>query len=74
MGNIRQASSFEEIWFSEQAERVRQQVQNCPKHCWMVGTASPVMKKYIHQPLSWVLRNKLNVMIGKPISMELKQK
>lgn len=74
MGNIRQASSFGEIWHSEQAEKVRQQVRNCPKYCWMVGTASPVMKKYIHKPLSWVLRNKWNTMTGKPISMELKQK
>lgn len=74
MGNIRQVSSFGEIWHSEQAEKVRQQVRNCPKHCWMVGTASPVMKKYIHKPLSWVLRNKWNTMTGKPISIELKQK
>ena len=74
MGNIRQVFSFEEIWHSEQADKVRQQVRNCPKHCWMVGTASPVMKKYIRQPLSWVLRNKWNVTTGKPVSMELKQK
>ena len=74
MGNIRQASSFGEIWHSEQAEKIRQQVLNCPKHCWMVRTASPVMKKYIHKPLSWVLRDKWNTMTGKPISIELKQK
>lgn len=74
MGNIRQANTFNEIWQSEQADKVRQQVKNCPKHCWMVGTASPVMKKYISQPLSWVIRNKWNVMTGKPISIELKEK
>lgn len=73
MGNIRQTASFAEIWNSSQAERVRNMVKNCPKKCWMVGTAAPVMKKYIKQPISWVLRNKWNVIIGKPISIELNQ-
>ena len=45
MGNIRSAS-FDEIWSSDQAARVRELVRSCPKNCWMVGTASPVMKKY----------------------------
>ena len=49
-------------------------VKNCPKNCWMVGTASPVMKKYITQPLKWVIRNKWNVITGKVISIELKKK
>ena len=44
MGNLRQSGSFYEIWHSEQAEKIRQKVRNCPKHCWMVGTVSPVMK------------------------------
>lgn len=74
MGNIRKAKSFEEIWNSEQAGKVRQQVRNCPKNCWMVGTASPVMKKYIGQPLRWVVRNKWNIMTGKPIKIELSDK
>ena len=70
MGNIRQTNSFEEIWKSSQANRVREQVKNCPKNCWMVGTAAPVMKKYIKQPMSWVMRNKWNVMRGKPVAFE----
>ena len=47
MGNIRNVTDFKEIWESEQAARVRELVRKCPKNCWMVGTASPVMKKYI---------------------------
>lgn len=74
MGNIIQSSSFNEIWHSKRANKVRQQVKNCPKHCWMVGTASPVMKKHIRKPLSWVIRNKWNMITGKPISIELKNR
>ena len=74
MGNIRQSGSFYEIWHSEQAEKIRQKVRNCPKHCWMVGTVSPVMKKYISQPLKWVVRNKWNILTGKPIQIELNDK
>ena len=70
MGNIRNVDSFDEIWQSEQAERVREQVRNCPKNCWMVGTASPVMKKYIQQPLRWVMLNKWNVLNNKPVAFD----
>lgn len=64
MGNIREASSFEEIWFSDQAQKVRQLVSECPKNCWMVGTAAPVMKKYIRHPAMWVAKNKLKNLLG----------
>ena len=68
MGNIKQAKTFEEIWFSEQANRVREKVRTCPKNCWMVGTAAPVMKKYITKVAPWVLKNKAKSMLGKQIS------
>lgn len=67
MGNIRKYDTFEELWYSEQANRVRNLVKKCPKNCWMVGTAAPVMKKYIRHPASWVLKNKIKSMIGKEI-------
>ncbi len=70
MGNIRDVSSFEELWFSERAEKVRGLVRTCPKNCWMVGTAAPVMKKYIKHPTSWVVKNKLKSMLGKPICID----
>jgi len=44
MGNLRDVDTFEELWFGEQARRVREKVASCPKNCWMVGTAAPVMK------------------------------
>jgi radical SAM protein with 4Fe4S-binding SPASM domain len=57
MGNLKE-KSFEEIWYGEQAERVREKVKNCPKNCWMIGTAAPVMKKYILEPTLWILWHK----------------
>lgn len=64
MGNIHDAP-FDEIWRGPQAERVRARVRNCPKNCWMVGTASPVMHKYIKYPLKWAVKNKLRSLAGK---------
>lgn len=63
MGNIRQ-DDFATIWNSPQAEHVRDLVRKCPKNCWMVGTASPVMHKYIKHPLRWAVDNKIRVMRG----------
>lgn len=70
MGNIRDVSSFDELWFSEKAEKVRGLVRTCPKNCWMVGTAAPVMKKYIKHPTSWVAKNKIKSLLGKPICID----
>ena len=44
---------------------VRNKVRTCPKNCWMVGTAAPVMKKYIKHPLKWVIKNKIKSLLGK---------
>ena len=72
MGNIRKVEKFSDIWESEQADKVRDLVRSCPKNCWMVGTASPVMKKYIRAPFQWVLKNKINLILKRPISYERK--
>ena len=71
MGNIHD-TPFMEIWESEQAQKVRQMVRKCPKNCWMVGTASPVMHKYIKYPAKWALTNKLRSMQGKPACIDPK--
>ena len=63
-GNIRQAHSFSELWSGERADKVRALVSTCPKNCWMVGTAAPVMKKYLRHPACWVLSNKLRSLSG----------
>ena len=72
MGNIREVSSFKDLWESEQAEKVRAQVRKCPKNCWMVGTASPVIKKYLQHPLKWVMKNKMNSLLNRPLCLERK--
>ncbi|MCF6158924.1 MAG: radical SAM protein [wastewater metagenome] len=64
MGNLHE-KSFQEIWCGEKAKQVREKVRTCPKNCWMIGTAAPVMKKYFAKPTSWVIRNKINMMLGK---------
>ena len=74
MGNIRTMTSFEELWRSEQAEHIRSCVRNCPKNCWMVGTAAPVMKKYVAIPMKWVINQKIQSLLGHPINLENKEK
>ena len=63
MGNLKEAT-FEEIWNSPQAAAVRDKVAHCPKNCWMIGSVSPVMHKYLRQILPWVVKNRLKVMRG----------
>jgi radical SAM protein with 4Fe4S-binding SPASM domain len=70
MGNLRETPDFQAIWESEQAQKVREMVRKCPKNCWMVGTVSPVMKKYIKHPLMWALKNKLRSLQGKPVCLD----
>lgn len=70
MGNIRDFSKFEDLWYSQQAQKVRDMVRQCPKNCWMVGTASPVMKKYIKHPAKWVIKNKINSILGKKVCID----
>jgi radical SAM protein with 4Fe4S-binding SPASM domain len=67
MGNLTHAKDFMEIWNSEQASIVREKVANCPKSCWMIGSASPVMKKYIKKVTPWVIKNKLASILGKNV-------
>ena len=69
MGNIRAAVSFESLWNGRRAQLVRELVAICPKNCWMVGTAAPVMKKYIYRVLPWVVANKVKSLCGMPINM-----
>lgn len=58
MGNLHQ-NTWEEVWSSEQAQKVRQDVKKCPKNCWMIGSVSPAMRQRIWVPATWVLRHKL---------------
>lgn len=70
MGNVRTTADFDTLWNSERAQRVRELVRTCPKNCWMVGTAAPVMKKYIRHPTEWVIKNKLKSLLSKPVCID----
>ncbi len=64
MGNLND-TSFDEIWNSEKANQVRNQVKNCSQQCWMIGSASPAMKKRVWVPAVWVVKNKLRLLKNK---------
>ena len=57
MGNLNR-QSWEELWNSAQAEKVRSFVRNCDRNCWMIGSVSPAMHKYIYKPAAWVIKHK----------------
>lgn len=57
MGNLNN-QSWEELWNSEQAEKVRNTVRHCDRQCWMIGSVSPAMHKYIWKPTLWVIKHK----------------
>ena len=63
-GNLKD-NDFEQLWFGEKARKIRQKLVNCPKQCWMIGTASPAMKRCVLTPTIWVLKNKLSLTLGK---------
>lgn len=57
MGNLNE-QSWDELWNSEQAEKVRKKVRSCNRNCWMIGSVSPAMHKYIWVPAAWVIKHK----------------
>jgi Fe-coproporphyrin III synthase len=57
MGNLKE-KSFDEIWNGERAEKVRDMAKNCGKNCWMIGSVSQQMKKYIWKPGYWIIKQK----------------
>lgn len=64
MGNLHEANDFMDIWNSPRAQEVRAKVSKCPKNCWMIGSASPVMRKYIKKVFPWIVKSKLKSMSG----------
>ena len=57
MGNLNE-QTWDELWSSEQAEKVRSKVRHCDRQCWMIGSVSPAMHKYIWKPATWVVKHK----------------
>lgn len=57
MGNIRE-QTWDELWNSEQANKVRKCTKECDRNCWMIGSVSPAIHKYIWIPSWWVLKHR----------------
>ena len=69
MGNLNN-QAWEELWNSPEAEIVRNKVRHCDRQCWMIGSVSPAMHKYIWKPAWWVLVHKVKSLFNKkPYSM-----
>jgi MoaA/NifB/PqqE/SkfB family radical SAM enzyme len=68
MGDLK-SQTFEQIWNSEQADKVRDSVKNCEQNCWMTGTAVPAMRKKPWKPIKWVLINKLRLLKNQNIRL-----
>ena len=69
MGNLNDMD-WDDLWNSEQADLVRRKVRHCDRNCWMIGSVSPAMHKYIAVPTAWVLQHKfLNAGRKKKYSM-----
>lgn len=58
MGSLKE-TSFDEIWKSEAARQVREQVRSCGQECWMIGSVAPAMKRDIKAPVLWAAKAKL---------------
>ena len=73
MGNLND-QSWDELWNSEQADKVRAKVRHCDRNCWMIGSASPAIRKHIIKASWWVFVHKfLRIFRKKKYSMyELK--
>ena len=68
MGNLNK-QSWNELWNSEKAEKVRNVVRHCSRNCWMIGSVSPAMHKYIWKPAWWVIKHKVKFWTKKKYSM-----
>lgn len=68
MGNLNR-QTWEQLWHSQEAETVRKKVRCCDRNCWMIGSVSPAMHKYIWKPAWWVAIHKLKALLGIKYSM-----
>ena len=68
MGNLNN-QSWDELWNSVEAENVRKKVRCCDRDCWMIGSVSPAMHKYIWKPAWWVFTHKVKSVFGGKYSM-----
>jgi len=72
LGNLTR-QPWAEIMNSPKAAEMRAKVAACTQNCWMVTTARTAMRNPVIpqfpklQPLTWVVKNKLRVMLGRSI-------
>jgi MoaA/NifB/PqqE/SkfB family radical SAM enzyme len=57
MGNIKDGP-WEQVWNSPKANEARAKAHNCGKDCWMIGSASPAIKKDKWNVIKWIIKNK----------------
>ena len=57
-GSLRD-QSWDEIWKSERAEKIRDEVKECTQQCWMMCNVAPVIWHRPLKVLMWVVREKL---------------
>ncbi|MCX7994757.1 MAG: radical SAM protein [candidate division WOR-3 bacterium] len=70
MGDLN-TQDFDEVWHSVEASKVRELVKNCKRNCWMTGSSVPAMRKNIIQPFYWVLKNKIRLLLNRPIDVQI---
>jgi sulfatase maturation enzyme AslB (radical SAM superfamily) len=68
MGNLKH-QSWEEIWTGEKAQEVRRMVNQCPKNCWMIGSAAPAIRHHPLKPILWVAKNKMRMALKNDIAL-----
>jgi MoaA/NifB/PqqE/SkfB family radical SAM enzyme len=75
LGNLRQ-KSWNDLLNGPTAKEIRVRVSRCKQNCWMVGSAKTAMRNPRfaslpkRAPLSWVLKNKLRLTLGKSVPFE----
>ena len=52
MGNLNE-QSWNKLWNSPEVEEARKKVGCCERDCWMIGSVSPAMHKYICKSGIW---------------------
>ena len=70
MANLK-TQPWDEIWNSRQAQEVRQMVKDCRKNCWMIGSAAPAMWQNLKEPVMWIVKNKLRLILAKDLKVAI---
>jgi MoaA/NifB/PqqE/SkfB family radical SAM enzyme len=62
MGDLK-GHTFEEIWESETADKVRREIDGCEK-CWMICSARSSLKRNLPTALAWIAKEKIKRHLG----------